>query len=175
MRPSKSFSTLTLEDLAENPVWRHKPPELLQVGEDESWVEAVHSWPVTDAVDHYFATMARLADGSQELTLIGKTELRTLEATERSQTFTFFRGVKQHHWTNSPPWFNPECGDIQLLASFLGKTVEQVFPFHYDLSNYLAGDERIVQRAVQPRSYPKNGSALEAAMAAALRSIQSAS
>lgn len=172
MQRSKSIAKLTADDVAAVPVWKHKAADRLLPGEDESWVESVAALPVDDAFDHYFATQVKLADGSMETCIIGKTEPLHPELNEEEQLFFFCRGARQHLWSNHSHWLKPEASNPVALAAFLGKSIEEVFPFSYDLSSVLRGDPLVLRRTVKPIVVEKVIDPVEAAMAAALQHLE---
>lgn len=167
MLVAKSFSQLTALDLVAFSVWRHKAGDNLGPGEDESWVEPVTELPISDAFDHYFAVAVTLADGTTEKALVGKTEPSSPQINEKNQLFVFFRGTHQHQWTNSPPWFKPEIADPAALAALLGRAVDEVFPFTYDLNSQLVGHPNVLRRSVVPIAIARTSDAVEVALAAA--------
>ena len=171
MSPAKCVSSLRPSDFASAPVWRHKRAEDLLPHEDESYVESVAKTPVRDAYDHYFVANVRLKDGSEEVVLIGSTEASQPALNAVSQFFVFYRTDSLHRWTGSPLAYDPIERDPTLLAQFLGKSPDDVFPFRYDISALLDGHPDVVTRQVMPTSSSEAApsSPFEAAVRAALR------
>lgn len=172
MEKSKSYTKLEPGDFTSNPVWRRKPARDLRAGEDESWVEPVIALPVKQALNCFFGVQVLCADGSSELCLIAETEPLDPTLNAANQQFRFFRHGEWRCWANESYWLEPARTDPNSLASFLGKKSSEVFPFAYDLTGLLVGDQEVVRRSVTPSE--SSAEAIDPAEAAIRAAMQKA-
>jgi hypothetical protein len=130
-------------DFAAHPVWEFAPEN---EGIDECSMVPVKSLPVEHLDQRCLGTQVTLADGSKVWVVFFDLWPHTLEGTIKSQKFRFFSGEKSRDWPDDE--FQPETVNSSALAEFLARTVEDVFPFTYDVSHLVTGDMSVTKRSV---------------------------
>jgi hypothetical protein len=172
MRASKSAADFVVEDFFDSPVWRYKAAEHLEVGEDESWMLPTLEYPVSDMFGHVVGTQVQLADGSSTWVAIFNTWSTNPEMNEKSQSFMFLSDDDRCVWSPSGNHGNTGLVGAEVVAAFLNRSLESVFPFQYDISAFANGDASVLRRAVASDGSPKPDDPAEAAMQAALMALQ---
>ena len=130
-------------DFAVYPVWEFAPEVQ---GIDECSMIPVIQLPVENLDQRCVGTRVRLADGSTVWAVIYDLWPSTLDGTIESQTFQFINGESTCNWPEME--FQPATMNSVALAHFFARSVEEFFPFAYDVSRYVAGDVAVTKRSV---------------------------
>ncbi len=139
----KQAGELRPADFALHPVWEFAPEDQ---GIDECSMIPVIDLPVDNLDQRCIGTQVRLADSSTVWVVFFDLWPSTLEGTVKSQKFRFFSGEKFCDWPKDE--FQPETANSSALAKFLGRAVDDVFPFTYDVSDLVNGDVATTKRSV---------------------------
>lgn len=147
-QPSKSAAQFVTDDFLLSPVWAPKPEDGLAAGEDESWMYPVSTFPLNDLCGHAVGVEALLADGSRAWVAIFNTWLHKPDLNSQFQSFMFLSSNLRCTWSPSGFFGNVGALGAVAVADFLGKSVDSVFPFTYDISPYARGHHDVLARSV---------------------------
>ena len=140
----KQASDLRPVDFAAHPVWEFAPEE---IGIDECSMIPVLDLPVENLDQRCLGTEVILADGTKVWAILYELwPQMTVEQLISSQKFRFFRGDSACDWPAED--FQPGTVDADGLADFLDRGVEAVFPFTYDVSKLVVGEQAVTRRSV---------------------------
>jgi hypothetical protein len=131
----KPVESLTVADLAANPVWQYTNSD----GGSDTFVRPVKKIPVKSLTGKVFGAHVLLANGSQVWALIGNVDATNPRFTEHFLTLSIERGGKwfalaryhDHDFTVRGP---------EALARFLGLQVDDVFPISVDVRQCAQGN-----------------------------------
>ncbi len=132
----KPAGDLTVADLEAYPVWQYTNSES---SAGETAVRPIKKLPVSTLGGCIVGTKVTLANGNKIWAAIGNVDVRNPDLNEHFVTLSIERNGK---------WFflsryhdiSAETYGPKPLASFLGLTIEEVFPITYDISQFCKGD-----------------------------------
>jgi hypothetical protein len=131
---AKPLSQLHVEGLQLFPVWQFEHG----TGDDEPYLSPVSAIPVADLSNRIVGTQVTLRNGELCWAILGNVCLSLKRATEQFLTLSIERRGKWFDLARYHDADYPRRGPAQ-LASFLGMTVEDVFPITYDISQLASG------------------------------------
>jgi hypothetical protein len=144
---AKAVDKLTAEDIAGFPVWEYDTSGETERDRDETWVVPVTELPVSSLSSRVVGVTLRLG-GQAEVGLLGNIDLGNPQATREFATLSVYRaGV----WFHLARYFDADRdvrGPVQ-LAEFLGLSIAEVFPVHYDLSGVAIGHPETVRGSIE--------------------------
>lgn len=130
-----SFPELSASDISKHPIWRFTNNDLV----DELEIESVDRRVFRNLDGLIISSNVTFSDGSIHLALFQNVSLTDPEMNDHFLSLTVERNGK---WFPLACYHNPaieKWGPLQ-LAAFMGKTVEEIFPIHYDLRDVLNSD-----------------------------------
>jgi hypothetical protein len=119
------------------PVWEFLPEA---EDRDETWIKPVLQLPVQSLGARLVASFVRLASGQEALALIGNIELDDPRQNDHFLSLSLIRPNGERFHLARYHDFNFEVQGPNGLAAFLGLTLSEVFPIHYDVSALVAGE-----------------------------------
>jgi hypothetical protein len=128
----RTFSDLTVHDLALHPVW-----ELVE-DEGDAFVVPVQHLPATTMRQRVAGTQIRLADGTRLWALLGNLSVGCARSTKHFLTLSIHHGGQ---WFDLARYHDVDYArrDAKALAYSLGKPVKSVFPIEYDITELVVG------------------------------------
>jgi hypothetical protein len=134
MENAKLFPLIRVSDLEQHPVWK----AILDDEADDPSVFPVHSLPVTNLDSCFVAIRVHLANGKQVWAMLFDVILTDSRKTEH---------LVQLRVEHNGAWFwlarywdiDADRNGPEALAQFLGLSVDEVFPIHYDLTGLATG------------------------------------
>ncbi len=144
----KPIDSLTVADLAANPVWQYTNRD----GAGEMFARAVKKIPVKNLTGKVIGTQVRFANGSLAWALIGNLDVGNPRLTEHFLTLSIERGGG---WFALARYHDHDFADRgpEALSRFLGLRVDDVFPIFFDVREYAQGDPTALAGSVpkEPR------------------------
>jgi hypothetical protein len=137
----KDVGQLTEADIRVHPVW-----EFNTVREEmgETVMSPITNLPVKHLIGRLVGTEVVLACGVTWPALLGSLDLQDPAPNEHLLTITFMKGLERCHFGMDP------CISVsaQSVAKFLGYSVEQIFPIHFDISEWCIGHTKSVRGSI---------------------------
>ncbi len=150
MKTSKPISKLTIEDCIDFPIWEFTNQD--DVDDDETWVMPVRKLPVTSLSNRLVVTKVCLNNGDKIWCVLSNVTLNSLVHTKHFITIWVFY---QNNWFELARYHDVDYGrrGPDALASFMGLSVDEVFPISYNISNLAVGIPDVV-RGIIPVDVP---------------------
>jgi hypothetical protein len=136
-RAMKTVDSLTVEDLAENPVWQYVGNDI----GDETTVRPVKRIPVSNLTGRVVGVQVVLSNGQHIWALVGNIDVTSPRFTEHFLTLSIERDGRWFHLARYHDFDYKQRGP-EKRASFLELNLDEVFPISYDLRRYAKGDPR---------------------------------
>lgn len=136
---AKAIDALQIADLMSYPVWEFTNTEEV----DETYVVPVTPIPVADLDNRILGCQIVLANGQQVWARIGNFHPSDMRSTQQFMSLSVERNGS---WFPLARYFDVDYarGGPQELATFLGLTVDEVFPISYDFRQYVIGDPAVL-------------------------------
>jgi hypothetical protein len=140
MDNAKLFPLIRASDLEQHPVWE----TILDDEADDPSVFPVDSLPVTNLDSRFVATCVRLENGKQVWAMLFGVDLTDSRKTEH---------LLQLRIEHNGAWFwlarywdiDADRNGPSALAQFLGLSIDDVFPIHYDLTSLVTGLPSVIK------------------------------
>jgi hypothetical protein len=142
MQPTKRVDELTIEDIRVFPVWEYTNTD---EDEDETVVRPVKRMPVKSLTGRIVGTEVTLADGTRRWATLSNIDETNRRLTEHFLTLSVFdRGA----WFTMARYHDVDAAKRgpTALATFLGMSLDAVFPISYDISRYCVCRNRCLDR-----------------------------
>ena len=133
-------------DLERYPVWEY---DLDEEGGPEPLLFPVLDLPVFDLTNRVVASKLRLNNGDEQHGMISNLDLGRPELNEH---FLLLSLLKDGRWFTMERYHDPKFSELgpAALASFLGLTLDEVFPIEYDVSRACKGAPESVRGHIDP-------------------------
>jgi len=128
------------------PVWRFT--NSTGQGLDETAILPVQKYPVVDTKGCLFCTDVRLANGDSIPAMIGNFNPRSHFQNSHLLTISIFKGEQRFHLARYFDFHFAENGP-NTLATFLGLSLDAIFPIQYDLSRICIGEVDALTNSVE--------------------------
>jgi hypothetical protein len=140
MENAKLFRLIQVSDLEQHPVWE----TILDDEADDPSVFPVQPLPVINLDSRFVATRVRLANEQLVRAMLFNVDLTDSRKTEH---------LVQIRIEHNGEWFwlarywdvDAESNGPEALAQFLGFSVDEVFPIHYDLTGLATGLASVIK------------------------------
>jgi len=148
MDNAKLFPLIQVSDLEQHPVWE----TILDDEADEASDFPVEPLPVTNLDARFVATRVRLANGKLVWAMLFNVELTDSRKTEHLVQIRIERDG-EWFWLARYWDVDAERNGSEALAKFLGFSVDDVFPIHYDLTGLATGLPSVIKGQIlkEPR------------------------
>ena len=131
----RRVDNLTVEDFARFPIWRFTDDDT----PDETYVSPVRQLPVSQVTGCIVGVPIRLANGTVLAGALGNFDPAQSRRAQHFLTLSVFRSDgAQFHLARYHDFDAAERGPTA-LASFLGLSVDAIFPISYDVTSVVAG------------------------------------
>ena len=145
---SKLFPLVQISDLKKHPVWE----DILDDGADDPSVFPVEPMPVADLARRFVGTCVKLANGSFVWAMLFNLDVTDARKTEQ---FLHLRIERDGEWFWLARYWDVdyERRGPEVLGTFLGLSVDEIFPISYDVRRYSGGDSTVLAGEVpkEPR------------------------
>jgi hypothetical protein len=132
--PQRPVESLRPTDLMTQPVW-----EFTSVDEpDETYVHPVAERPINSLENRIVGTEVELANRSLVWALLGNIAINDVRQTRHFLTVSVFLREEWFHLARYHDLDHDERGPKQ-LAEVLGLAIDEVFPIHYDIGEWVPG------------------------------------
>lgn len=140
---AKPVELITISDLQEFPVWEFDIENEGQPDRDETWMIPVTELPVSDLSNRLVGTQAQLSSGEFVSCILGNIDLNNRQKTEQFLCLTVLKDDGNQFFLAR--YFDSDYDQQgpEALASFLGMSVDEIFPITYDISASAAGLESV--------------------------------
>jgi hypothetical protein len=145
----KTVDALTEDDLRQHPVWEFVDDP----AGDETSVRPVEALPVSSLAGKVVGTQVLLANGEKIWALVGNVDASNPERTEHFLMLSIRRDSEWFHVARYHDFDAAQRGP-DMLASFLGLAIDDVYPISYDIRAYAKGDPSSLCRSV-PKEPPQ--------------------
>jgi len=138
------YERLTLNDVADHPVWEYVNDEAKA---PETAVRPVEQLPVKHLAGRFVGTRVRLHNGSYQWAMLSNISLGNLRLTKH---FLCVGIEKDGRWFELARYHDVdfERRSPTELAKFLGLLVSEVFPIEYDISQFAIGLPAILRGTI---------------------------
>ncbi len=148
---TKTIDTITVQDFMNSPVWRFSEPGELFVEPVANPDCGVHdSW--------FFGTRFVYADKSTSWGMLSNIDLEHPVSTQQFMCISVEKSGEWFHLARYHDFDYNKRGPLQ-LAQFLGKSIEDVFPFSFDVREACHNTSQLLCGVVDVRVYEKLTSA----------------